>query len=316
MGGARCLSPGRLHVELDRRAKGVAGAATQSPHGLVQEFLNRSDKHLWGFVSNGLVLRTLRDNTSLTRQAYAEFDLAGMMDGEVFADFAVLWMLCHQSRVEAERPEECWLERWSQAAAEQGTRALEGLRQGVEEAITALGSGFLSHRANVELRRLFARGSFRRRTTTGSCSGLCTRLLFLFVAEDRQLLFDPGADSDARERYERYYSTRRLRDMAQRRRGTRHADPLRRAKAGDGEARRGGRLPNARSSSAWELFSGRSRRTVIWALLGSRTRISSRRSDRSLSLSRTRCSGPSTIGTLVPRNLVPFMNRCSSSTRN
>ena len=50
------------------------------------------------------------------------------------------------------------------------------------------------------------------------------RLLFLFVAEDRQLLFDPSADSDARERYERYYSTRRLRDMAQRRRGTRHAD--------------------------------------------------------------------------------------------
>ena len=134
-----------FNVELDRRAKGVAGAATQSPHGLVQEFLNRSDEHLWGFVSNGLVLRTLRDNTSLTRQAYAEFDLAGMMDGEVFADFAVLWMLCHQSRVEAERPEECWLERWSQAAAEQGTRALEGLRQGVEEAITALGSGFLSH---------------------------------------------------------------------------------------------------------------------------------------------------------------------------
>ena len=38
-----------------------------SPHGLVQEFLNRSDDHLWAFVSNGRRLRVLRDNASLTR---------------------------------------------------------------------------------------------------------------------------------------------------------------------------------------------------------------------------------------------------------
>ena len=54
------------------------------------------------------------------------------MDGEVYADFVLLWLLCHQSRVEAERPEECWLEKWSHAAAQQGTRALEGLRDGVD----------------------------------------------------------------------------------------------------------------------------------------------------------------------------------------
>src|SRR5207249_4459070 len=41
-------------VDLDHRTPGVAGASTMSPHGLVQEFLNRSDEHLWGFVSNGL----------------------------------------------------------------------------------------------------------------------------------------------------------------------------------------------------------------------------------------------------------------------
>ncbi|MCB0014056.1 MAG: hypothetical protein KDE34_19225 [Anaerolineales bacterium] len=36
--------------ELDRRE----AAAGRSPHSLVQEFLNRSDDHLWGIVSNGL----------------------------------------------------------------------------------------------------------------------------------------------------------------------------------------------------------------------------------------------------------------------
>src|SRR5690606_37954846 len=53
-------------VPIDRVSRGVAGAARTSPHGLVQEFLNRSDDCLWGVVSNGLVLRLLRDNASLT----------------------------------------------------------------------------------------------------------------------------------------------------------------------------------------------------------------------------------------------------------
>src|SRR6185437_16377197 len=104
----------------------------------VQELLNRSDERLWGFVSNGLLLRVLRDNSSLTRQAYIEFDLEEMMDSEAYADFVVLWLVCHVSRVE-ERPELCWLERWSQEAAKQGTRALDNLRDGVERAIVALG---------------------------------------------------------------------------------------------------------------------------------------------------------------------------------
>ena len=68
-------------LPIDRRSPGVPGAATSSPHGLVQEFLNRSDEHLWAVVTNGLVLRLLRDNASLTRQAYVEFDLQAIFDG-------------------------------------------------------------------------------------------------------------------------------------------------------------------------------------------------------------------------------------------
>ena len=146
-------------VDIDKRTTGVVGAARMSPHGMVQEFLNRSDDILWGFLSNGLRLRILRDNISLTRQAYVEFDLAGMMDGEVYSDFVLLWLLCHQSRVETEIPEKCWLEMWSQTAKEQGTRALDQLRNGVEQAIVILGSGFLSHRTNITLKERLKSGA-------------------------------------------------------------------------------------------------------------------------------------------------------------
>ena len=86
-------------IGLDERTQGAAGAARQSPHSLVQEYLNRSAGHLWGFVSNGLVLRLLRDNASLTRVAFIEFDLEAMMEQEAYADFVLIWLLCHESRV-------------------------------------------------------------------------------------------------------------------------------------------------------------------------------------------------------------------------
>ena len=43
-------------IDLDHRQKGVAGAARTSPHGLVQEFLNRSDDHLWGFFGQSKLI--------------------------------------------------------------------------------------------------------------------------------------------------------------------------------------------------------------------------------------------------------------------
>jgi len=211
-------------VDLDRRTAGIAGAARTSPHSLVQEFLNRSDDHLWAFLSNGYTLRILRDNASLTRQAYVEFDLAGMMEGEVYADFILLWLLCHQSRVEAARPEQCWLEKWFRAAGEQGTRVLDQLRNGVEESITAFGRGFLTHPANLELREKLRSGKLKTQDYYRQLLRIVYRLLFLFVAEDRGLLLDPKAPSTSRDRYNLYYSTRRLRRLAQRRRGTEHAD--------------------------------------------------------------------------------------------
>ena len=213
-----------FNVSLDKRTAGVAGAAQTSPHSMLQEFLNRSDDHLWGFLSNGHLLRVLRDNVSLTRQAFVEFDLAAMMEGEVYADFVLLWLLCHQSRVEAEKPEEFWLERWSRHAQEQGTRALDQLRDGVKDAIRYLGTGFLSHPANQALRLRLRSGELNTQDYYRQLLRLVYRLIFLFVAEDRDLLLHPEADLIARKRYSQHYSSRRLRRMAERSRGSRHPD--------------------------------------------------------------------------------------------
>jgi phage repressor protein C with HTH and peptisase S24 domain len=213
-----------FRISLDRRSKGVAGAASQSPHGLVQEFLNRSQDNLYGFVANGMVLRLLRDNTSLTRQAYVEFDLETIFDGQIYADFALLWLVCHQSRFEGTPPSACLLESWSQTAANQGTRVLERLREGVSQALGALGSGFLAHPANTSLREDLRSGALSTHDYYRQLLRVVYRLIFLFVAEDRGLLHRPEADRAAVTRYAEHYSTARLRWFAGERRGGRYSD--------------------------------------------------------------------------------------------
>jgi len=213
-----------FRADLDTRSENIIGARTTTPHSMVQEFLNRSEGHLWGIVSNGYRLRLLRDNASLTRQAYVEFDLQSMMQGEVFADFALLWLLLHQSRVEGERPELCWLERWTQEARQRGARALDQLRDGVQDAISDLGSGFLAHPANTTLRDKLNTGTLTKQDYFRQLLRIVYRFLFLFVAEDRELLFTDQVPAKTREQYLRHYSMSRLRRMALRLGGTQHAD--------------------------------------------------------------------------------------------
>ena len=216
-------------VDLDRRTPSVAGAATAAPHSLVQDFLNRSDDHLWGFLSNGLTLRVLRDHHALTRQAYVEFDLEAIFRGEQYSDFVLFFLTCHQSRVAAAKPENCWLEQWRLVAQTEGTRALDRLRDGVTGAIERLGSGFLRRRPpaldNSALHRKLASGELTLQDYYRQLLRLVYRLIFLFVAEDRLALHtDDPHQALARARYQTHYSTRRLRRLAETLPGTPHTD--------------------------------------------------------------------------------------------
>jgi len=222
-------------LSLDHRAAGVRGAATVNPHGLVQEFLNRSSGHLWGILSNGLRLRILRDNQALSRQSFLEFDLECMFAGEVYSDFVLLWLTCHATRFvprEGERQEVCWLEQWTKLAEEQGTRALGDLRGGVERALQVLGEGFTSYPKNTALRDALRSGQVTLADFHGQLLRVVYRLIFLFVAEDRTLdglsLLHPRDASEtartARERFAAHYGTARLRELAGKIKGSRHGD--------------------------------------------------------------------------------------------
>jgi hypothetical protein len=89
----------------------------------------------------------------------------------------------------------------------------------VRDAVVYLGTGFLRHAANDRLRTDLDPDLFKR-----ALLRLVYRLLFWFVAEDREVLLSPSVTEVARDRYVRYFSASRLRTSALRRTGTPHGD--------------------------------------------------------------------------------------------
>ncbi|MFE6284263.1 Eco57I restriction-modification methylase domain-containing protein [Streptomyces sp. NPDC057877] len=214
------------NVPLDTRTTELA---KQAPQSMVQEYLNRSaDSTLWGVLSNGRQLRLLRESASLTGAAFIEFDLRAIFDGDRSDDFVLLWRLLHRTRfeprAEGEPAATCPLEKWRTEAIDSGTRALKELRKGVEKALTVIGTGLIAHPDNAALRdALRTRDKNVRDDLHPALLRLAYRLLFLFVTEDRDLLLHPDATERARDTYEKYFSTARLRRVA-RRTGTLHGD--------------------------------------------------------------------------------------------
>lgn len=210
-------------VDLDHRPA-MGGRA---PHSMVQEFLNRDDGHLWAVVTNGVRLQLLRDNSSLTRQAYCEFDLEAIFAGQLYSEFALCWLTAHASRLvpreEGLSASSCWLQVWSDTAQTEGVRALDDLRAGVEQAIEALGTGLLTP-TNTVLRERLRSGELTTVELQRQILRVVYRLMFLLVAESRDLLHDPEAKPDAVERYRDSYSMERLVALARRQKGSLHHD--------------------------------------------------------------------------------------------
>lgn len=192
----------------------------RSASGLVQEYLNAENQMLWGIVCNGIQLRIIRDNPAMTRPAFLEIDLQRMFDEEMYADFTVFWLLAHSSRFTPQnlQAEQCYLERWREQAANTGERVLENLRVGVTEALRQLGNGFISHPENEALRDKFQNGTLNKENYFQQLLRLVYRFLFLFTAEDRQILLLPEADEVAKKRYLHGYSLSNLREKARKRR--------------------------------------------------------------------------------------------------
>ena len=208
--------------DLGRKADGQR----RSPHAMVQDFLNRSEA-LWGIVTNGAKLRLLRDSVRLSKPTYLEFDLAGMIEGNQYSEFAVLYRLLHATRFpkDGAGAHDCLLERYYTQGVEEGGRVRAKLRQGVERALEILGTGFLAHPDSEALHLRLEAGSLDATTYYRQLLRLIYRLLFLMVAEERSLLFPRNTASELQRIYRRYYGVSVLRERADRRfRGDRHGD--------------------------------------------------------------------------------------------
>jgi hypothetical protein len=201
---------------LDRRSPTLSTDRSRSPAFALQDHLNDRDEALWGIVTNGMQLRLMRDNASLTRPAYIEADLAQMFTNEDIASFAVLWLLIHRTRFgAADTPAtDCPLERWRDAGSKEGEAARDRLAGQVQLALKLLGSGFLE--ANPDLAAKLQSGEVNLTEWFNELLRLVYRLIFLMVAEDRNLLHPEKAKPEARALYAQGYSLQSLRKQCYR----------------------------------------------------------------------------------------------------
>ena len=201
---------------LDRRSPTLSVDRSRSPAFALQDYLNDKDEALWGIVTNGTHLRLMRDNASLTRPAYIEADLAQIFSNEDIASFAVLWLLIHRSRfgTEGSPATDCPLERWRDTGSKEGEVARDRLAAQVQIALKVLGSGFLE--ANPDLATKLKSGEVNLTEWFNELLRLVYRLIFLMVAEDRNLLHPTNAKNDTRALYAQGYSLAALRKQCYR----------------------------------------------------------------------------------------------------
>ncbi len=223
-GAVAVIAGGRVPVvvvppseSLDRRSPTLSIDRSRSPTIALQDYLNEQEDALWGIAANGTHLRLLRDNASLTRPAHIEAGLAQIFDNEDAASFAALWLIIHRSRFGASGspPADCVLERWRETGAREGEAARDRLAGQVKTALRVLGSGFLE--ANPGLAAQLQSGELPLTAWFNELLRLVYRLIFLMVAEDRDLLHPVSSRTAARRLYVEGYGLAVLRAQSVRR---------------------------------------------------------------------------------------------------
>lgn len=207
---------GGYHESLDKRPENKQ--LRVSPHAMVQEYLNYSG-HLYGMVTNGRQLRLLRDASRITRLSYVEFNLEKMMEEDLYSDFVILYRVLHASRMpkKMDGGAESIMEKYHQEGLEAGSTIRSKLGDAVKEAIKSLANGFINHPNNTALREAVASGNFSADEYYRHQLRIIYRLLFLFVIEERNLVYADNKTPEAKrfnQIYFNYYSLLRLRKLA------------------------------------------------------------------------------------------------------
>ena len=208
---------------LDYRAKG--GMRKKSAHATMLEYLNATE-NVYGIISNGQILRIIRNSGQLVKLTYIEFDLRRMLEEDKYTEFCLMFRLLHASRFRTSGDEPCVMERWFNMSIESGNRIRNGLSRAVQTTMETIGNAVLTSEGegNAALREAFTRGTMDAAQLNKELIHFIYRLLFLFIIEDRGLVYQIPDSPDApdykqfcqwQDIYKKFYAASRLRHLSE-----------------------------------------------------------------------------------------------------
>lgn len=208
---------------LDYRAKG--GMRKKSAHATMLEYLNATE-NVYGIISNGQILRLIRNSGQLVKLTYIEFDLRRMLEEDKYTEFCLMFRLLHASRFQAKGDEPCVMERWFNMSIESGNRIRNGLSLAVQKTMETIGNAVLTSegKGNEALRNAFTEGTMDAVKLNKELIHFIYRLLFLFIIEERGLVYQIPDSPDApdykqlcewQDIYKKFYAASRLRHLSE-----------------------------------------------------------------------------------------------------
>lgn len=201
---------------LDFRSKG--NRREKSAHATMLEYLNNTE-NIYGIIANGPTLRLIRNSGQLVKLTYIEFDLRRMLEEDKYAEFCLMFRVLHASRFVAEGDIQPIIERYFNLSIESGNRIRAGLSQAAQKAMTIIGNAAVTGNGmgNDRLRSLIASGEVSAENLNKQLMHFIYRVLFLFIIEDRGLVYDGDSEQIRRwkEIYNRYYEASRFRILSE-----------------------------------------------------------------------------------------------------
>lgn len=210
---------------LDFRIKG--NRRDKSAHATILEYLNNTE-HIYGIIANGPTLRLIRNSGQLVKLTYIEFDLRRMLEEDKYAEFCLMFRILHSSRFKTVGDEQSIIERYFNLSIESGNRIRAGLSEAAQKAMLTIGNAALRNPANNSLREALASGELSSDSFNKELMHFIYRILFLFIIEDRNLVYDGDSEVIMRWKniYSRYYAASRFRALSELSyvRDSRHSD--------------------------------------------------------------------------------------------
>lgn len=199
----------------DLEVRNASDRNKKSPHDTLQIYLNVEKKAQWGMLTNGIVLRLLRDFYHTSTKGYVEFDLQNIFTDRSFSDFRALYRMLHASRFSKDKEGIIPLEHFFKESRAAGVKVGEDLQGNVKKAIETLGNGFLTG----DLTQCMISDEKFCKEYYEELLHVIYRILFMLFAEQRGML--PSRDS----LYAEEYSITKLRELSETFKGKdKHAD--------------------------------------------------------------------------------------------